>query len=97
MNTVLEWISAVFILFGSALALTAAIGIARFGDTLSRMQAATKPQVVGLISILAGAAIRLRGHSETWMLALVALFTLLTAPVIAHLVGRVSYREQRRR
>ncbi|BDT93764.1 MULTISPECIES: monovalent cation/H(+) antiporter subunit G [Nocardia] len=85
------------ILLGSALALTAALGIVRFPDTLTRMHAATKPQVTGLILVLAGAAIQLRGHGGVWALALVGLFTLLTAPVIAHLIGRTAYREQRHR
>ncbi|MBF6077924.1 monovalent cation/H(+) antiporter subunit G [Nocardia beijingensis] len=85
------------ILFGSTLALTAAIGIVRFPDTLTRMHAATKPQVIGLILVLAGAAIQLRGHGNVWTLVLVGLFTLLTAPVIAHLIGRTAYREQRHR
>ncbi|MEU2040132.1 monovalent cation/H(+) antiporter subunit G [Nocardia niwae] len=85
------------ILFGSTLALTAAIGIVRFPDTLTRMHAATKPQVIGLILVLAGAAIQLRGHGNIWVLVLVGLFTLLTAPVIAHLIGRTAYREQRHR
>ena len=97
MNTILDWIAACFILFGSILAMTAAIGIARFPDTLSRMHAATKPQVIGLVLILIGAVLRLRDDTEIWMLVLVGLFTLLTAPVIAHLVGRVAYREQRNR
>lgn len=96
-NTVLDWIAAAFFLFGATLAMTAAIAIVRFPDTLSRMQAATKPQVIGLISILAGAVIRLRAHNDIWMLVLVGAFTMLTAPVIAHLVGRVAYREQRGR
>jgi multicomponent Na+:H+ antiporter subunit G len=90
-------IAAVFILTGSTLAMTAAIGIVRFPDTLSRMHAATKPQVVGLILVLTGAVIQLRGNVDIWMLVLVGLFTLLTAPVIAHMVGRVAYREQRGR
>jgi multicomponent Na+:H+ antiporter subunit G len=85
------------ILFGSTLALTAAIGIVRFPDTLTRMHAATKPQVIGLILVLTGAAIQLRGHDNVWTLVLVGLFTLLTAPVIAHLIGRTAYREQRYR
>ncbi|KAA0022158.1 monovalent cation/H(+) antiporter subunit G [Antrihabitans cavernicola] len=95
MNTVLDVVAAVLILLGSLLALTAAIGIVRFADTLSRMHAATKPQVVGLVLVLIGAVIRLRGSVDIWMLILVGLFTLLTAPVIAHMVGRVAYREQR--
>ncbi len=85
------------ILVGALLAMTAAIGIVRFPDTLSRMHAATKPQVVGMILVLIGAVIELRGNVDIWMLVLVGLFTLLTAPVIAHMVGRVAYREQRGR
>ncbi|WP_433730580.1 monovalent cation/H(+) antiporter subunit G [Nocardia sp. CA-129566] len=85
------------ILTGATLALTAAIGIVRFPDTLSRMHAATKPQVIGLILVLAGTAIQLRGHGNIGLLVLVGLFTLLTAPVIAHLIGRTAYREQRYR
>ena len=97
MNTVLEVISAIFILLGAILAFTAAVGIVRFPDTLSRMHAATKPQVVGLILVLTGAVIQLRGSVDIWMLVLVGVFTLVTAPVIAHTVGRVAYREQRGR
>lgn len=97
MNTVLQVISATFILLGAILAFTAAVGIVRFPDTLSRMHAATKPQVVGLILVLMGAVISLRGNVDIWMLVLVGLFTGVTAPVIAHAVGRVAYREQRHR
>ena len=77
------------ILGGSALALTAAIGVVRFPDTLSRMHAATKPQVLGLLLVLAGAAIRLRGHVDVGMLILTGLFTVITAPVIANRVGQL--------
>ena len=61
---------AVLVLAGSTLALTAAIGVVRFPDTLSRMHAATKPQVLGLLLVLVGAAIRLRGHADVGMLIL---------------------------
>ena len=40
---VLDILTAALVLGGSALALTAAIGLLRFPDTLSRMHAATKP------------------------------------------------------
>jgi multicomponent Na+:H+ antiporter subunit G len=91
------WISGTLMLFGATLALTASIAIVRFPDTLTRMHAATKPQVVGLILVLQGAAIELLGHGNVWALVLVGLFTLLTAPVVAHLIGRTAYREQRHR
>ncbi|OZE91435.1 Na+/H+ antiporter subunit G [Rhodococcus sp. 15-2388-1-1a] len=97
MSTVAQVIASVFIMLGALLAFTAAVGIVRFPDTLSRMHAATKPQVVGLIMVLIGAVISLRGNVDIWMLVLVGIFTLVTAPVIAHTVGRVAYREQRGR
>ncbi|MGU3437850.1 monovalent cation/H(+) antiporter subunit G [Actinomycetes bacterium M1A6_2h] len=97
MNLVLDIVSGFFILVGAILAFTAAIGVVRFPDTLSRMHAASKPQVVGLLSVLIGAIISLRGNVDIWMLVLVGMFTVLTAPVIAHAVGRVAYREQRGR
>lgn len=91
---VLDILTAVLILSGSTLALTAAIGVVRFPDTLSRMHAATKPQVLGLLLVLAGAAIRLRGHADIGMVILTGLFTLITAPVIANRVGQLAYHEQ---
>lgn len=87
-------ICAVLILGGSALALTAAIGVVRFPDTLTRMHAATKPQVLGLLLVLAGAAVRLRGHTDIGMIILTGMFTLITAPVVAQRVGQLAYREQ---
>lgn len=87
-------LTAILILSGSALALTAAIGMVRFPDTLSRMHAATKPQVLGLLLVLAGTAIRLRGHADIGMVILAGVFALITAPVIANRVGQLAYREQ---
>jgi multicomponent Na+:H+ antiporter subunit G len=87
-------VSAVLVLGGSALALTAAIGVVRFPDTLSRMHAATKPQVLGLLLVLIGAAIRLRGNVDVGMLILTGIFTVITAPVVANRVGQLAYREQ---
>ncbi len=89
----LDIVTSVLILSGSALALTAAIGVLRFPDTLARMHAATKPQVLGLLLVLAGAAIRLRGNIDVGMLILTGMFTLITAPVIANRVGQLAYRE----
>lgn len=93
MNT-LDVITGVLVLGGSVLALTASIGVVRFPDTLSRMHAATKPQVLGLLLVLIGAALRLRGNVDVGMMILTAMFTLITAPVVANRVGQLAYREQ---
>lgn len=91
---ILDVLAAVLVLAGSTLALTAAIGVVRFRNTLSRMHAASKPQVLGLLLVLAGAAIRLRGNADVGMVVLAGLFTLITAPVVANRVGQLAYREQ---
>ena len=54
----LDILAAVLVLGGSTLALTAAIGVVRFPDTLTRMHAATKPQVLGLLLVLIGPFVR---------------------------------------
>ncbi|MDZ4270230.1 MAG: monovalent cation/H(+) antiporter subunit G, partial [Mycobacterium sp.] len=87
---VFDIVTGVLILSGATLALTAAVGVVRFPDTLTRMHAATKPQVLGLLLVLAGAAIRLRGHPDVGMLILTGMFTVITAPVIANRVGQLA-------
>jgi multicomponent Na+:H+ antiporter subunit G len=91
---VFDIVAVALILGGSVLALTAAVGVVRFPDTLSRLQAASKPQVLGLLLVLTGAGLRLRGHADVGMLILAGLFTLITAPVVANRVGQLAYREQ---
>lgn len=90
-------ISSVLLVLGALLALTTAIGLLRFRDTLSRMHASTKPQTLGLLLMLGGAIIRLENSLDVGMLVLAGLFALTTAPVIGHRIGRLVYREQRAR
>ena len=82
------------LLAGAFLCLTAGVGLVRFPDVLSRMHAGTKPQVLGTLLVMVGGAIRLHGLAAAWMLVLVALFQLLTAPVSAHMISRVAYRRR---
>ena len=93
-SSVSDVVAVVLILIGSFLCLTAGLGLVRFPDVLSRMHAGTKPQVLGVLLVMLGGAIRLHGLSATWMLLLVAAFQLLTAPVSAHMISRVAYRRR---
>ena len=77
---------------GALLSLAAGVGLLRFPDLLSRMHSATKPQVLGLLLILTGAALRLQNTIDITTLVLVGLFQLVTAPVSAHVIGRAVYR-----
>lgn len=94
MSAALDLAAALLVLAGAVLALAAAVGVLRFPDTLSRMHAGTKPQVLGLLLILLGAGIALRGNVDVWMLVLAGVFQLLTAPVVAQRVGQVAYQEK---
>ncbi|NUU19359.1 monovalent cation/H(+) antiporter subunit G [Cellulomonas humilata] len=91
-TTVADVASAVCLLGGAFLAFAAGVGVLRFPDLLARMHAGTKPQVLGLILVLIGLALRLRSGGAVWALVLVAVFQMLTAPVAAHMVGRAGYR-----
>jgi multicomponent Na+:H+ antiporter subunit G len=97
MSTVLDVLAAVCLLGGAALSLAAGIGVVRFPDVLSRMHAASKPQVLGLLLVLIGVGLRLRTGFDITTLVLVAVFQLTTAPVAAHMVGRAAYRTRRLR
>ncbi|KAD4060102.1 Na+/H+ antiporter subunit G [Arthrobacter yangruifuii] len=91
-ETVYDAITAVLMLGGALMSLAAAIGLMRFPDLLSRMHAATKPQVLGLLLFLLALAVEFRSWKLLPVLAVVWIFMLLTAPVSAHMVGRAGYR-----
>jgi multicomponent Na+:H+ antiporter subunit G len=87
-------VASICLVAGCFLCLTAGLGLVRFPDVLNRMHAATKPQVLGVLLVMTGAVIRLTGQPIVWMLVLVGVFQLLTAPVSAHMVSRIAYRRR---
>jgi len=88
----LDGAALVLILLGALLCLTAAIGMVRFRDVPTRLHAATKPQVLGLILVCLAIALSLRSWPVVAFLIPVVLFQLATAPLSAHMVGRQAYR-----
>ncbi|KAF2420487.1 monovalent cation/H(+) antiporter subunit G [Microbacterium sp. B35-30] len=84
--------SLILILIGAVLCLTAAIGLLRFRDVPTRLHAATKPQVLGLILICLAVALSLRSWPVVAFLVPIVLIQLATAPLSAHMVGRQAYR-----
>jgi multicomponent Na+:H+ antiporter subunit G len=89
---VVDVIASACLLGGAVLSLAAGLGLLRFPDLLARMHSATKPQVLGLLLILTGTALRLDTVVDITTLALVGAFQLAVAPVAAHMVGRAAYR-----
>ncbi|OYO18161.1 sodium:proton antiporter [Enemella dayhoffiae] len=92
MAAVLDLCALVMLLLGAVLCVLAAIGLLRFPDLLSRMHAATKPQVLGVLLVLGGVALSLRSLPATGLLLLVATFQLLTAPVASQMMSRAALR-----
>ncbi|MHA6625798.1 monovalent cation/H(+) antiporter subunit G [Pseudonocardia sichuanensis] len=88
---VVDVLSAVLLLVGALTCLLGAVGLVRLPDLPARLQAATKPQTLGLLLILAGTALRVPLESAV-TLVLVGLFQVITAPVISQLLGRSAYR-----
>lgn len=86
----------VLILLGALLCLSAAVGLLHFDDVPSRLHAATKPQVLGLVLICLAIALAQRSVGGILLgLALTAPIVLMqfaTAPLSAHIVGRQAYR-----
>lgn len=93
--SVLDVAVAVLLVVGSGLNLIAAIGLHRLPDVLCRMHAATKPATLGLITVLAGAALAMGSLEAIAKLSLVAILQLATNPVGGHMVGRATWADGR--
>ena len=92
MSVVLEMVVLLLILAGALLCLIAAIGLLRFRDVPTRLHAATKPQVLGLMLICLAIALSLQSWAVVAFVVPVILIQFATAPLSAHMVGRQAYR-----
>lgn len=100
-SLIADIISLVFILAGALLAFSAAVGVFRFRDTMSRVHAVTKPQTTSLILTMIGALFRVTGYEEftvaeaadMGIIVLLVFFALMTSPVTAQRLGRIARRE----
>lgn len=95
---VLSWdvirdaLTAVCLVVGALMSFAAALGMLRFPDLLSRMHAATKPQVLGLLLLLIAVGLQVGSWATVPLLIFAWLLQLVTAPVSAHMVSRAGYR-----
>lgn len=95
-DTVIDVAVLVLILLGALLCLSAAVGLLHFRDVPSRLHAATKPQVLGLLFICLAVALSQRSVGGILvgllLVAPIVLMQFATAPLSAHIVGRQAYR-----
>lgn len=85
-------VSGALLLAGSLIAVLAGLGLVRFPDVLTRLQAATKLQIPGLGLILLGAMFAATSAAEIGLLLLVAVFQTITVPVLGQALGRAALR-----
>lgn len=90
MSAATDVAAAVCLLLGAFFSFSAGMGVVRFDNLLSRLHVVAKPQVLGLLLLLTGVALRLQDRGAATMLVLVAIFQLMTSPVAAHMVGRAG-------
>jgi multicomponent Na+:H+ antiporter subunit G len=91
-DTILDIVALVCVVGATVLSVAAGVGLLRFPDALSRLHAATKPQIFGLLLVIVAIAIEQRSLATLIGLVPVLAFQMLTSPVAAHMVGRAAYR-----
>jgi multicomponent Na+:H+ antiporter subunit G len=78
-------------LLGAVLVLLAAVGVVRFDDALARLHALAKASTLGVLLILAGAAVNLRDLNDITSVALAGVLHLLASPPASNMVSRATY------
>ena len=78
-------------LVGAILVVLSAVGVVRFVDPLARMHALAKASTLGVLLILAGAAIRLGDINDITSVVLAGILHVLTAPPASNMVSRAIY------
>ncbi|MFD6139025.1 monovalent cation/H(+) antiporter subunit G [Promicromonospora sp. NPDC060271] len=92
MSVLTDAAAAICLLLGAFFSFSAGVGVARFDNLLARLHVVAKPQVLGMLLLLTGFALRLQDRGSVTVLVLVAVFQLMTSPVAAHMVGSAGLR-----
>ena len=78
-------------LVGAALMLVSAIGVVRFSDVFARLHALAKASTLGVLLLLAGAAINLGHLNDITSVVLAGVLHLLASPPASNMVSRAVY------
>ena len=87
----IDVLTAILWIAGSAFALLAALGVLRMPDVFTRMQASTKASTLGLGCLLIGAGLQLGDFGSVIRVVSIGAFVLLTTPVAGHVIARAAY------
>ena len=86
-----EIIISLLLLLAAIVVLLAAIGLLRLPDLPTRMHATTKSGVLAIVFIMLAVGIYFARTDITARVLAIILFTLVTAPIAAHAIGRAGY------
>ena len=76
---------------GALLVLLSAVGVLRFGEPLARMHALAKASTLGVLLILAGAAVNLHTLNDITSAVLAGILHVLASPPASNMVSRATY------
>ncbi len=85
-----EMIVSGLLLLGAGFALIGSVALARLPDFFMRLHGPTKTTTLGIGAIVVASVI----HGRTLAPLAVMLFLFITAPVVAHVVGKVALRRK---
>ncbi len=91
-----ELVAAALVLVGAAFALIGSVGLVRLPDFFMRLHGPTKATTLGVGAIVAATLVQSLGAGAASLRGLVVLLCLfITAPVVAHVIGRLARRRDR--
>ena len=84
----------ILLVLGTLVLLLASAGLFILGDALSRQHAATKAGSLGIVIIVAGAALVGGNWSWGWRALVIIALVWMTMPVASHVLARAALREK---
>ena len=89
--TIQAFATIALLVVGALFMLLAAVGVLRMPDVFTRMQATSKAATLGVGCVMLAVVVHFGELAVTTRAAAVVLFTFLTAPIGAHMIGRAAY------
>jgi multicomponent K+:H+ antiporter subunit G len=92
LESVIEFLVALFLLLGAGFAFIGSLGLARLPDFYMRLHGPTKATTLGVGGMIVGSVLYFstRGDGLSLHELLVSLFLFITAPVSAHMLAKAA-------
>lgn len=91
MSAMLFWLSELFLLLGSFLLITGAVGFLRFRDFYARIHACGVTESLATSLILIGLMLQVDGALPFFKLLMILLFLLISSPAASHALAKAAW------